>query len=365
MFALVAIALLAGCGVTGSQTSPAWAICKAAATGAEALQRKVSACTGLMSTALKPDDLTQALKARADGYRALAQYDLADADDTHAIALDAQDSQARSDRGLTRYDQGRFDLALADFDQALRLDADNAEALNGRAYAERRRGDAGAAIHDAGRAIELRPEWSGPWLARGLAYLDKGWLDMALADFVDALRLDRSLVEAFDGVGEAQARKGHKADAVTAYLEASSIDLDRKAYDDAIAETDKALGVSPDDAGALNGRCWARAVADVELDRAEADCRRSLADNPRAGETLDSLAFVRFRQGRFDDALKGFAAALVQNPKQAESLYMRGVVKQRLGDVDGGQADIAAAQTQDPTIPARYANWGVTPEPSQ
>ena len=362
----LALALVAGflsaCGVAGSQTSPAWAVCKGAANGPDALQRKVSACTALMSGSLEAGDLAQALKSRGDGYRALAQYDLADADDTRAIGLDRLDSQARSDRGLTRYDQNRIDLALADFDEALRLDPDNAEALNGRAYAERRKGDDLGAIRDAGRAIELKPDWSGPWLGRGLAYLDEGWRDMALADFVDALRLDRGLVDAFDGVGEAQARKGDKSNAVTAYLEASSLDLDRKAYAEAVSETDKAVTVSPNDPGALNGRCWARAIADVDLDRAETDCLRSLAAKPRAGETLDSLAFLRFRQGRFDAALQGFGAALTQNPNQTESLYMRGLTKLRLGDADGGQTDIQAAQSKDPSIAARYANWGVTPE---
>jgi len=359
---VLALAMLAACEAAGSQTSPAWGICKAAATGVEALQRKVSACADLVNAGLKPDDLAQALKSRADGYRALAQYDLAADDDTRAIGLNPQDSEARSDRGLTRYEQNRIDLALADFDQALRLDPDNAEALNGRAYSERRKGDDAAAIRDAGRAIELKPTWPSPWLGRGLAYLDKGWLDLALADFGDALRLDRTLVDALDGMGAAQARKRDKTDSVTAYLEASSVDLDRKAYDDAISETDRALVVSPNDPEALNGRCWARAIAGVDLERAEADCQRSLAAKPQEGETLDSLAFVRFRQGRFDEALQGFGAALAQNPKQAESLYMRGVVKLRLGDVDGGQTDIRAAQSQDPAIAARYANWGVTPE---
>jgi tetratricopeptide (TPR) repeat protein len=202
-------------------------------------------------------------------------------------------------------------------------------------------------------------------LNRGAAYLDKGWLDMALADFADALRLDRTNADLFEDIGLADADKGDKADAVTAYLSASSIYLDRKAYKAAIEEADKAIGVSPQDPEALNARCWARAVGDTGLDLAEADCLRSLAVKPNAGDVLDSLAFVRFRQGRFDEALNGFGAALIQNPKQAESLYMRGIVKLRLGDADGGQADVAAAQTQDSTLPARYANWGVTPGASQ
>lgn len=353
---------LVGCAVGDPQTSPAWNTCKGGATGAEALQRKVSACTGLIDAGGKPDDLAQALTSRAGGYRALGQYDQAIADDTRAIGLDPGDSDAVSARGLDHFSQGRFDLALADFNQALRLDPDNAQALNGRAYVERHSNDDEGAIRDEGRAIELEPNWAGPWLGRGLAYLDKGWFDMALADFRDALRINHSLTDALDGVGLAQLRKGDKPNAVTAYLAASTIDLDRRNYNGAIAEADKAVAIAPQDPQALNARCWTGAVADTELDIAEADCLRSLAVKPAAGDVLDSLAFVRFRQGRLDEALKGFDAALVQNPKQTESLYMRGIVKLRLGDQEGGQADLRTAQSQDATVGPRYAAWGVTPD---
>jgi tetratricopeptide (TPR) repeat protein len=358
-FAALALTALAAC-TEAQQSSTGWIACKSYANDHASLQRRVAACSGLIKDGLKRDDLELALRRRAAGERQLEQYDPAVADDDKAIALDASDSEAVSDRGLARYGQGRYDLAVADFTLALRLDPDNAAALNGRAYVERRDGDASGAIRDESRAIELKPGWAEPWANRGLAYLDQHWFDMALADFADAVRRNRTLIYAYDGAGDAQKGKGDAAAASRAYLDASDVYFNRGDYDSAITESDKALDLTPNDPDALNSRCWSRAIAGEDLGLAEADCRRSLAARPGNSEVLDSLAFVHFRQGRLNEALQGFNEALAKNPKQVESLYMRGIVRLKLSD-PGGQADLDASQSQDRSIAARYEGWGVQP----
>jgi len=362
--AALALLALAACSQM-RQSTPAWIGCRLEASESAALQRKVTACTGLIDGGgLKAGELQLALRLRADGERRLGRYDAAIADYGRAIGLDSADGAAFSGRGLAYYGQEKLDLAAADFDRALRLDPDDAGALNGRAYVERRKGDVAGVIRDENRAIELKPDWSDPWGERGLAYLDKRWWDMALADFQDALARDGRLAYALEGSGDAWRGKGDGADAAKAYLGASDAYFGQKDWDDAVYESGKALEVRPDDPGALNSRCWTRAIADEDLDLALADCRRSLAIRPGDAPTLDSLAFVRFRQDRLREALAGFDAALAKDPKQAASLYMRGIVKYRLGDQDGGQSDIAAAEKVDPEVAGRYADWGVAAPPS-
>ncbi|MFN2182777.1 MAG: tetratricopeptide repeat protein, partial [Anaerolineae bacterium] len=46
------------------------------------------------------------------------ELDLAIENYTKAIALDPQDAEAYSDRGLAYHDKGDYDRAIADFDQA-------------------------------------------------------------------------------------------------------------------------------------------------------------------------------------------------------------------------------------------------------
>jgi Flp pilus assembly protein TadD len=83
---------------------------------------------------------------------------------------------------------------------------------------------------------------------------------------------------------------------------------------------------------------------------------------PGDAATLDSLAFVHFRQGDFAGAIDGYTAALAKNPKLAPSMFMRGVCKLRAGDADGGQADIAAAEQLDSGVAGQFASYGVIPD---
>ena len=109
-----------------------------------------------------------------------------------------------------------------------------------------------------------------------------------------------------------------------------------------------------------NARCWARAVANVELDLALADCNEAVRAAPRNASFLDSRAFVYLRSGRNEDAINDYGAALQINPKLAPSLYGRGVAKLRLGDVEGAKADLFLAETLRPGTRAEYSAFGLT-----
>ena len=129
-----------------------------------------------------------------------------------------------------------------------------------------------------------------------------------------------------------------------------------------MSDADAVVQLSPaGDPSALNARCWVHAVQNTELATARADCEQSLAARPNSAETLDSLAFIFFRQGRFSDAANEYTAALAADPSQASSRFMRGIARLRAGDKPGGEADIAQARTADKGIADRYAGWGVKP----
>ena len=111
--------------------------------------------------------------------------------------------------------------------------------------------------------------------------------------------------------------------------------------------------------GDFNDRCWARAVANVELDRALADCNESLRLRPRSAGTLDSRGFVYLRLGQAENAIKDYDAALGIDPKQAPSMYGRGVAKLRLGDIEGAKADLFGAESLSPGTRMRFIAYGV------
>ena len=109
-----------------------------------------------------------------------------------------------------------------------------------------------------------------------------------------------------------------------------------------------------------NDRCWARAVAMIDLDAALADCNEALRLMPAFVAALDSRAFVHMRRGRFREAITDYDAALKEAPRDPWSLYGRGMAKLRLGDSAGAQADIAAAKEIE-DVSAEFAAYGFSP----
>jgi len=109
-----------------------------------------------------------------------------------------------------------------------------------------------------------------------------------------------------------------------------------------------------------NDRCWARAVAMMDLDAALADCNEALRLRPDFVPALDSRAFVHMRGGRFQEAIADYDAALKGSPRDPYSLYGRGIAKMRVGDAEGARADIAASKDVQDVAP-EFSAYGFTP----
>jgi tetratricopeptide (TPR) repeat protein len=342
--------------------SPAMLACMNPLSARSALQRRIEACTSLIRTA-KGDDLGMVLRERAGAYRLTGNAAAALQDLNQALALRPTDAEALDGRGLIYLDGGDLAKATADFNQAIRLQPGGQAGYNNRGAVERRQGDFAAALRDENRAIELGPESPNPWANRGLIFLARHRYGLALADFADALRRDQTLVYAIDGAGDAFLGRGDVAHAVAAYNDAATADFDAQNYRAAIAESDKALAAKPNDPTSLNNRCWTRGVGNFELDLAMADCALSLKLRPGDANTLDSEAMVYFREGKIDDAIAGYDAALAKDPKLAPSMFMRGIAKIRAGEVDDGHADIDDATALDTSVAATFAGYGISPKP--
>jgi tetratricopeptide (TPR) repeat protein len=353
---LWAILALGGCSAAPARLTA----CKAAADDNSKLQAKLATCAAAIRQGARGDDLETALAQSGDAQRQLSKPDLAIQDFNRALRLKANDDFALDGRGVAYLDAGKpQQLALADFNAAIRANPGNGDAFDHRGYLERYNGDFNAAIVDESRAIELEPQAALPWANRGYAYAGKRWWDFAIADFTDALRLASNYVFALQGRAEAERGKG---DAKAAVRDYGDVVADDPHGDDALDDAQAMVDLSPaGDPEALNSRCWARGVLGAELPAALADCQQSLAVRPNSAETLDSLAMVYFRQGRFPEAVDQYSAALAADPKQNASLFMRGVAKLRAGDKDGGEADIAAAEAVDKSVASRFAGYGIAP----
>jgi len=244
----------------------------------------------------------------------------------------------------------------------------------GTAFAARR--DFGHALADLTRACELAPGQADYFYERGRVRRIAEQRELAMQDFDRALELKPEHVAA--RFARAQLQQAMHADA------ASDLDaLDRLVppqddlrlplgvlYDAgrehvaAVHQYDLWIEAHGHDvrlAAALNDRCWARAAANRDLDRALEDCNRALRLRPKAAVILDSRGFVYLRRGEVDRSIKDYDAALALRPKEATSLYGRGLAELRKGLREAGQADLAEARARDSHIDGQFAGLGLTP----
>ena len=254
---------------------------------------------------------------------------------------------AFSPRGNARSARRDFPGALTDLTRAVELAPDNADYRYQRAVVLMRTGKRPEAMADLDRALTLKHDHADALLFRAGLRLSDGDKAGARAD-VDAV--DRAVAGPSDmrlALGQFYDQLGDPGAS--------------------IAQFDRWIAAHPADsrlAMALNGRCWMRAMAGRDLDKAIDDCDRALRLAPRTAAILDSRGLARLRSGDLDKALADYNAALALEPKMAWSLYGRGIVEQRKGLAAQARADIAAASAIEPGLPAEAKKYGIV-EPSK
>ena len=266
-------------------------------------------------------------------------------------------------------------------DASARLDEPaNAAGFARRGAALAARHDYEAALRDLTHACELAPTEPGFFFERGMVHWQNRQEDLALADFDQAIKLKPDDVEALMSRATLHARRHDPPQIISPDLDTvdrvapreaavrlalGGLYADTRNYPAAIVQYGRWIDTHGGDvirmAQARNSRCWARALAGLELDRALDDCNAAVRANSKVAAFHDSRGLVYLRQGRYDKAVADYDAALALNPKIAWSLYGRGIAKQRLGQSAAGQADLAAAMALAPRIAEEAVSHGITP----
>lgn len=257
-------------------------------------------------------------------------------------AAEPTTAEGYSRRGAVQASNGRLEAALTDFDKAVMLAPNDASYLRVRANARLANHQPLLAAEDLDKAIALDPVDPDVRLMR--AGLKLGGHDPAGAA-VDLHVADKQLPPS----SERRLQLASMLDAVDD-------------YEAALLNFDAWLKAHPEDAArpaAFNGRCWARALLNRDLDRALDDCNAAIHLRPGTVAYLDSRGLVRMRRGEFPQALKDYDAAIVIAPRSAWSLYCRSLVRKKMADVDGATADRAAAIALQPAVAERARKLGL------
>ncbi len=108
----------------------------------------------------------------------------------------------------------------------------------------------------------------------------------------------------------------------------------QKRYDEADAELGAAIRIDPKDAVSLNYLGYSLAERGQHLDDAIGFVRRALDEDPWNGAYLDSLGWVLFRMGRFDEAREPLERAVNEFPRDPTVLEHLGDLYSRIGERD-------------------------------
>ena len=171
-------------------------------------------------------------------------------------------------------------LGLASATACGRAGAD-ADAVRARGVANLDSGKVDLAIARFDSAIQMNPKDADAYNSRGGAYASKNEHDRAIASFDTAIRLRPNLPLAFRNRGVSQRDKG---------------DFDR-----AIQDLDQAIKLKPDYASAFNSRGFVYQLKG-DYERALQDYDRSIELAPQSSAAYRNRANVRFILGRFSDA---------------------------------------------------------------
>jgi tetratricopeptide (TPR) repeat protein len=177
------------------------------------------------------------------------------------------------------------------------------------------------------------------YLSRGAAYNSKWRYDESIADYTEALRLNRKLSDAYAGRGWAYLRKNE--------------------MDKAIADLNESIHLDPNSQSAYYNRALIL-LQRGELNQALADLNEAVPCDPKSVDALIVRGLCRVAMNDLDGALASFDGAIVTAPFNAMAYIQRSKLYSRKGERDKQERDYQQALRLDSNIERasnEYLRW--------
>ncbi|RQW05385.1 tetratricopeptide repeat protein [candidate division KSB1 bacterium] len=208
------------------------------------------------------------------------------------------------------------------------------------------RDDLPTAVDYFDKAIQLRDDLPHLWVLRGIAHIQMDSLDQALENFENAAVKFPKEPEIHYYVGTLLSRQKKYAKAISYYLTALELDPQNdqvalslagaydelKQYDHAEKLYTQLLKANPDSPIILNNYAYHLSVQAKELEMALELSKRAVEAEPENAPYLDTLGWIYYQMGDYQQAKYYIEKALEKSPDTAEVIEHLGDVYEKLGD---------------------------------
>lgn len=189
------------------------------------------------------------------------------------------------------------------------------------------------AILEFSKAIEINPYYDYSYCERGLAYLYKGDLKLALSDLNKSIELNPSQAEAYNN--------------------RSVVFLAQKNFEKALEDASQAIALRPnyDEAYVNRGLAYHRLKRE---DQAIADDSKAMELNPKMIKAYLNRMSIYFTKGDLDHALSDINSVIELNPRYYQAYMQRAKIHYKKGDLKRAIADLDLAIELKPDFAEAY-----------
>jgi len=214
---ILSVAAIAASLTVGAGTGRADTADLKACRGAAQQDAKIDCYTHILDDQdATPENRAGAYSGRSMAFDSKGEYERAIADAANALEINPEYQRAYFARGSAYHHKGEADLAIADYDRAIAIAPRDADSLINRAILYDRKGDHNGAIRefdavlamDSAKPLLSQIGHSLAYLNRGVAHLNRGEIDDAIADAGKAIEFDPKFASAYNNRGIAYQRKG-------------------------------------------------------------------------------------------------------------------------------------------------------------
>ena len=274
----------------------------------------------------------------------------------NAFALDRRMSSSLSHyiMGGIYGGYGEIEQSIQEYKKALSIDYKNAVIHLNLALTYLKKNDITSAISELNLAIKFEPQSVEPHAILALLYFSQDKNELATSEYEIALRnaskLEPKNIEIYKSLGAVYLRQNKLKEAENTFkfiLDLSPQDSEShfylaNIYDElknrqaAIGELNKTLELNYDYPEALNYLGYIYVEENINLDKAEEMITKAVQMDSENGAYVDSLGWLYFKQGKYEEALKEL--------KRAAFLLEDAVIFDHLGDVYYRMKDFGNAQ---------------------